>query len=163
QVLPAFLGDLVDLLAAFFGQRARIAEILEHRQGRVNGLRTRRIHPPEPLLDLLDDLVTVSRLFIEQTKDHELQVTLVEHPPTTKRTTPRLAASTPERAGIEPEILRSHPESPREPRPAVPVVHRPDPPAAISPARRHLAPTIVLAIYLLTQSYIERYIGARPA
>jgi len=72
EVLPAFLGDLVDLLSVLFRHRARVAQILEHRQSRINGSRARRVHPAKPLLDLLDDLVTVSRLLVEKTQNHEL-------------------------------------------------------------------------------------------
>ena len=32
KMLPAFLGDLVDLLAIFLGHRAGVAKVLEHRQ-----------------------------------------------------------------------------------------------------------------------------------
>src|SRR5512132_478135 len=41
EMLPTFVGDLVDLLAALFRPRCRIAQILEHRQRRINGSRTR--------------------------------------------------------------------------------------------------------------------------
>src|SRR3954470_10841545 len=106
EMLPPFLRDLIDLLAAFFGQRAGIAQILEHRQSRIDGTRTRRVHPSKTLFDFLDDLVAVARLLIEQPEYHELEMPLIEHPAATEWTAPRLAAPCPERPGIEPEVLR---------------------------------------------------------
>src|SRR3954465_8927871 len=57
QMLSALFRDLVDLLAAFFGQCASVAEVLEHRQRRINSARAGRVHAAETLLDFLDDLV----------------------------------------------------------------------------------------------------------
>jgi hypothetical protein len=65
----------------------------------------------------------VARLLIEQLENHELQVTLVEHPAATERTTARFAATAPKSARIKPKILRPHPERPAKPRPAVSTVH----------------------------------------
>src|ERR1700694_674633 len=121
--------DLVNLLAAFLRPRSRVAQILEHRERRINGPGTRRIHSAEALLDFLDDLVAVARLLIEQAEDHELQVALVEHSPAAERTASRLATTSPERPGIKSEVLRPHTERPSEsrPSPAVSSVPRPNP------------------------------------
>src|ERR1700682_3008828 len=118
-----FVRDLVDLLATLLRPRSRVAEVLKQRQRQIDRSGARRIHPNKTLLDLLDDLVAVARLPVEKTENHELQMTLIEHPAAAKRAAARLAATTPKGAGIEPEVLRSHPERPGEPRPAVSTVH----------------------------------------
>src|SRR5437762_14321961 len=73
EMLPSFIGNLVDLFSALFGKCARVTEILEKSESRINRSRTWRVHPSEALFDFLDDLVTVPRLFGEQAKDYELE------------------------------------------------------------------------------------------
>src|SRR2546430_13032286 len=80
EMLPPFLSDFIDFLPALLRSRRRVSQILEHRERRIYCPRTRRIHPAEALLDLLDDLVTVPRLFVEQAENHELELGLIEHP-----------------------------------------------------------------------------------
>src|ERR1043166_4504931 len=71
EMLPPFVGYLVDLFSALFGKCACVAEILEKSQSRINRSRARRIHSTESLFDFLDDLVAVSRFFGEKSKDYE--------------------------------------------------------------------------------------------
>src|ERR1700686_2428382 len=120
-----FFGDLVDLLAALFRSRSRVAQILEHRERRINRSRARRVHPTEALLDLLDDLVTVPRLLVEKAENHELQVPLAEHPSADERPAARFAPASPKSAGVKSKVLRPHSERPSESSwPAVSFVHR---------------------------------------
>src|SRR6266550_8924370 len=79
EMFPSLVGDLIDLFAALFGKGARVAEIFEKSEGRINRSGTRRVHAAEALFDFLDDLVAVSRFFGEQAKDYKLEVTLIEH------------------------------------------------------------------------------------
>src|SRR5258706_5226021 len=123
QMRSPVVGDLVDLLAGLLRPRSRVAQILEHRQRRIHRPRTRRIHPAETLLDLLDDLVAVTRLLVEKTKNHELEMPLVEHSSAAKRPTSRLSPTAPKSARVETKILRPHPERPGKPLPAISVTH----------------------------------------
>src|SRR5450759_5215219 len=123
EMRTPFVGDLVNLLATFLGPRSRVTQILEHRQRWVDRSRTWRVHAAEALLDLLDDLVTVARLLVEQAKNHELQVPLVEHSSATEWTAARFAATTPKSPSVKPKVLRPRPKRPREPRPALSPVH----------------------------------------
>src|SRR4029077_15660728 len=132
----ALVGDLVDLLAALLRPRTRVAKVLEHRQSRIHRARTRRIHPAETLLDLFDDLVAVTRLLVEKTKNHELEMTLIEHSSATKWAATRLAATSPKSPGIESKILRPHAERPGKPLPAISLMHFSNSP---SPLRTHRA------------------------
>src|SRR5437868_12313165 len=72
EMLPSFVGNLVDLFSTLFGKCARVAEILEKSEGRINRTRAGRIHAAKPLFDFLDDLVAVSWLLGEKSKDYEL-------------------------------------------------------------------------------------------
>ena len=116
--VSALVGDLVDLLAALFGHDAREAEVLEHRQRRVDGAWARRVRPAEATLELLDDLVAVARLLVEQAQDDVLEVALLEQPtgaPTPMR--PSRAAGRPSRQTSPSPSGRDGPSSPfRRPR-----------------------------------------------
>ena len=78
EVLSTLVRDLVDLPPPFLGHRPGVSKILEHCQGRVDRTRTRRIGSAEAILELLDDLVAVSWLLGQQTKDHVLEIPLLE-------------------------------------------------------------------------------------
>src|SRR5947207_803617 len=118
-----FIGDLIDLLAAFLGPCSRVAEVFEHCERRVDRSRARRVHAAEALLDFLDDLVTVPRLLVEQAQNHKLQMALVEHSATTEWSAAGFAAARPKGAQVKPKVLRPRPERPSEPRPTVSSLH----------------------------------------
>src|SRR5690349_17954779 len=54
QVAPAFVGHLVNLLTALFGDDLRIAQIFEHGEGGVDRARARSVRPSEAALEVLD-------------------------------------------------------------------------------------------------------------
>src|SRR5262245_49457133 len=93
EICAARVGDLVDLLAALLGRGHRVAQVFEHRERRVNRTRAGGVAPAGALLELLDDVVAMTGLFIEQAQDDELEVALLEHPAATKGTTALLAAA----------------------------------------------------------------------
>src|SRR6266550_3827045 len=102
----------------------------------------------------------MSRLLLEETENHVLEMALIEHSATAERTTTRLAPTTPESARVEPKVLRPRAERPGETRPTTPTVHcfiplRLD---LIAPVGRQSAPPILRAIYLRGQKlYLTIY------
>src|ERR1019366_10491913 len=79
---------------------AREAHVLEHREGRVDRARARRVAAAGTLLQFLDDLVAVPRLLVEQAEDHELQPTLLEHAAAAPRSAAPMSTTEEERAEI---------------------------------------------------------------
>src|SRR5947208_13946 len=77
-MLPAFLGDLVDLLAAFFGNSASEPHVFEHGQCRIHRPWAGGVRASEPALQLLDDVVAMAGLLIEKPEDDVLEIALLE-------------------------------------------------------------------------------------
>src|SRR5688572_5553304 len=83
EVLPPLVGDLEDLPVALLGLRARVAEILQQRQRGIHRAGARAVGAGEAVLQLLDDLVAVTRLLGQEAEDDVLQVAMAEHPAAT--------------------------------------------------------------------------------
>src|SRR5579883_2158797 len=114
QVGAALGRDLVDPLPIALG-RPCVPHLLEHGERGIDRAGAGRVRAAEPLLERLDDLVTVPRLVAQQLQDHVLEIPLLEHPP------------------AEPAALpaRTRPTAPRSAEPAPP----PAPAPAPTPAR----------------------------
>src|SRR3984957_19081625 len=56
-----------------------VAHLFEHGQRRINDAGAWRIVAPDPLAELLDDLVAVARLLGDERENHEPQLAAVEH------------------------------------------------------------------------------------
>jgi hypothetical protein len=65
----------------------------------------------------------VTRFLVEKTKNHELEMTLIEHPSAAERPATRFAPTSPKRPGVESKILRPHAERPGKPLPAISLTH----------------------------------------
>src|SRR5689334_1995082 len=72
------VGDAIDL-APIFLDRADIAHVLEHLQGRVDGARTRGIEAAEALFQGLDQLVAVGWLVLELVENDVFEIAALEH------------------------------------------------------------------------------------
>src|SRR5207249_3446462 len=73
-------GDTMQLLAAHLRFDGHIAQFFQQRQGRVDHSRAGAVSAADLLLDGLDNLVAMARLFGDELQDHELQVALIEDP-----------------------------------------------------------------------------------
>jgi len=69
QIRPAFRGDCVQLLCTVAGIDRRMAEFLEQRQRRIDNAWAWAVGAADLIFDLLDDLVTVPRLFGDQVEN----------------------------------------------------------------------------------------------
>ena len=70
----------IELAALRVLARAGVAHLLEHGQGRIDDAGAWRIFAPDPLAEVLDDLVAVAGLFRHQPEDNEPELAAVEHP-----------------------------------------------------------------------------------
>jgi hypothetical protein len=69
---------VVDALALFL-DGPDVALVLEQLEGRIDRAGGGRVASDEPLLELLDDLVSVARLVAEQAQNDELDLARLEH------------------------------------------------------------------------------------
>src|SRR5260221_10233322 len=77
QQRHAGLGNGMQLLAALARTDGYVAQLFEHGQRRIDDARARAIGAGQHLLDRLDDLVAVARLFRDQMQHDETQVAMV--------------------------------------------------------------------------------------
>src|ERR1700722_7280082 len=72
------LSDSVEFLGALRLRRG-VSQLLQVSERRINHSRTRRVNAAGVLFDGFDDFVAVTRLFAEQSKDDEPEITRSKH------------------------------------------------------------------------------------
>src|ERR1700678_2330401 len=76
---PALRGQPVELAPLWILARLRVAHLFKHGHRRIDDARAGRIVAPDPLAELLDDLVAVAGLLGDERENHEPQLAAVEH------------------------------------------------------------------------------------
>jgi hypothetical protein len=83
EMTPTIVGDPIEFLRPF-GFDERIAKLFEISERGVHHPGTGAVEAAGTLLERLDDLVPVTRLFFEKRQDHELQVVAPQLAPGSK-------------------------------------------------------------------------------
>src|SRR5262245_14174853 len=95
EMATAGRRDLEQALGALGGRGFHVAQFFEQRERGIHGAGAGRIAAAELLLQLLDELVAVTRFLVDEAEQHQAQIAGAEHPAAT-------ATATAERAAEEP-------------------------------------------------------------